>query len=747
MSRILFLFLFLGLFLCRLVCAASDSRPAIIWASSPVAPGETVLMQTGNISKTVLVQLVRLKDGSTGNAKPFTNLAKLKWTTVEVLQRSESTLKFVIPSTWQMGIYACRIVDGLVSSDTYYLNEPRCWWFQGDLGKTVSPGGWLRLSGNCLNTINHKTSLQLLDSLGKSIDLTLDYAHTFDLRAILPETVSSGTYEIWVHNGSGGKLSWQLCGKIKVNKKEAWPSKVFNVKILGLETAFKQAEANKGGVVYFPRGEYHLSDSIEIPDNTILRGESKELVSLYWLDQKKLQKSMIHGEKFAIEDMTLYCQNNFSAFIRVDQGEFRMARVRIRADHLFMLGRTINEAGFRGRKLNGNEKGDESTALYLNGLKSFSITDCEILAGSTGLTLWNSSYGIIRNNHIQYGRRAFRCECSNQLIIEKNNLEGHDMAATGNDFATFFGNSEENVLFRENRFANAYGLDRELLTFDATGGAYFGRITSVIGKNLLLAKDPLFKRYAANAPNWVNTAVCILKGKGIGQYRRVVKHNGRQWEVDQPWSVEPDETSILSIVPFRGRTLIIDNTFEDGGSMQLYGMSIENIVSGNKGIRMSGFLAWGLNARLWGWQPTWYNQFLNTEIVEGNSYSHTPALIGIWGNVDTLDKIKNNKKVPDKERTVFEEIWNHFEITSQMADLSLARCNVVRNNTIHNNGKIIVSGNTSDVVIEKNLISNSAAGIQLDKKPDYIYLRLNRFEQVDQPVTGEGQDKSVILTK
>jgi len=586
-----------------------------------------------------------------------------------------------------------------------------------------------------------------MDSLGKSFDVPIEYAHQFDLKVLLPSTLLTGNYNVWLHNGAGGEMTWQLCGKLNVCREDVWPSTVFNVKTLGLETALKQAKANMGGILYFPRGEYHLSDSIEIPDNTILRGERKDLVSLYWLDQKKLQKSMIHGEKFAMEDMALYCQNNFSAFIRVDKGEFRLARVRIRADHMFMLGRTINEAGFRGRKLNGDEKGDESTALYLNGLESFSITDCEILAGSTGLTLWNSCYGIIRNNHIQYGRRAFRCECSNQLIIEKNNLEGHDMAATGNDFATFFGNSEENVLFKENRFANAYGLDRELLTFDATGGAYFGYITSVSGKKMVLAKDPLFRRYAANAPNWVNTAVCILKGKGIGQYRRVVKHSGRDWEVDTPWSVDPDETSILSIVPFRGRTLIIDNIFEDGGNMQLYGMSIENIVSGNKGVRMSGFLAWGLNARLWGWQPSWYNQFLNTEIVEGNSYSHTPALIGIWGNVDTMDKIKNNSKVPEKERIVFEEIWNHFEITPKMADLSLARCNVVRNSTIRSNGKIIVSGNTSDVIIEKNFISNSATGIQLDKKPDYIYLRLNRFEQVDQPVAGEGKEKALILTK
>lgn len=747
MYRAFFLLLFLSLFLSYPTSAAPDLRPVIIWTSSPVAPDETVMLQAGNFSKEAKVQLVLLKDGPLGNAKSFTGPAKLKWTTVEILQRSESTLKFVIPSTWEMGIYACRIVDGQVSSDPVYLNSPQCWWFQSDQGKTASPGGWLRLSGNGLNIENHKSSIQLVDSLGKSIDIPLDYAHQFELNALLPATLSSGIYDLWLHNGAGAEMTWQLCGKLSVGKEKVWPSTVFNVKLLGLETALKQAGANKGGIIYFPRGEYHLSDSIEIPDNTILRGESKDLVSLYWLDQTKLRKSLIHGGKFAIEDLTLYCQNNFSAFIRIDLGEFRMTRVRIRADAMYMLGRTAHETPFRGRKLNGTENGDESTALYLNGLKSFSITDCEILAGSTGLTIWNSCYGIIRSNHIQYGRRAFTCECSNQLIIEKNNLEGHDMAATGNDFATFFGNSEENVLFKENRFANAYGLDRELLTFDATGGAYFGRIANVSSKKLVLAKDPFFKRYAPNPTDWRNTAVCILKGKGIGQYRRVVKHSGRDWEVDQPWSIEPDETSILSIVPFRGRTLIIDNTFEDGGAMQLYGMSVENIVSGNKGIRMSGFFAYGFNGRLWGWQPSWYNQFINTEIVEGNNYSHRTASLGIQGFVDILEKIKNDSTRSVNERTVFEEIWNHFEITPQMADLSITRCNVIRNNTIRSNGKISVSGNTSDVVIEKNSIANSPIGIQLDKKPDCLYLRLNRFENVDQSVTGEGKDKAVILTK
>ena len=141
------------------------------------------------------------------------------------------------------------------------------------------------------------------------------------------------------------------------------PSTVFNVKALGLETALKQAETNRGGIIYFPRGEYHISDLIKIPDNTILRGERKDLVSLYWLDQEKLRRSLVHGKKFAIEDMTLYCQNNFLAVIRVDEGGFKMARVRIRANHMYMLGCAKGETTFHGRQLK-MEPRDESTVFH-----------------------------------------------------------------------------------------------------------------------------------------------------------------------------------------------------------------------------------------------------------------------------------------------------------------------------------------------------------------------------------------------
>lgn len=731
--------------------SSSNNQPVIIWASSPVSPNETVLIQGGNFSKEAKIELALLKDGPAGNAKSFSNHAGLKWTPTDILQRSESTLKFIIPSEWKMGIYACRISDGNRFSNTVFLNAPNVWWSQGDNGESSSPGGWLRIVGNCLNlnrdgAKKRKDLVALRNLQGEFFPLSLRSSDPFDIQALIPAKMATGSYELWVHNGSGGNSGWNQGGNVQVTAVLPPNAEVFNVKTLGIETALQKAKENGGGIVYFPSGEYRVMDVIEIPVNTVLKGDGKDKTIIYWRDLEKIPDALIHGKAFSIENLCLYCQNMYKNVIKVEDGNFKMDHVRIRSNPIFMLGRTKRESEFRGRKLNG-EIEDIDASVHLSKVNHFEISNCDILAGSYGLRLMNSSNGLVRDSKVQYGRNGFGCEAISRVIIEDCIFEGIDLGASGNYSATYFGNSSDNLYLKGNRFANAYGLDREFFTFDGTGGAYFGHITTVSGNKMVLAKDPLFKRYAPNPTNWVNTAVCILKGKGIGQYRRVVKHSGRDWEVDKPWSVEPDETSILSIVPFRGRTLVVNNTFEDGGALQLYGMSIENIVSGNKGIRMNGFLAWGLNARLWGWQPSWYNQFLNNEIVEGNNYSHSPALISIMGNVDTMDKIKKNRDYSEKERTVFGEIWNHFEITPQMADCSLASCNLIRNNTIRNNGKIVVNGNTSDVIIEKNAISNSEFGIQLNQKPDCILLRLNSFEKVSQPITGEGKEKAVILTK
>jgi len=719
-----YLLLFIFIISTKLIIATSSTPPSIIWASTPVKPNETVVLQVGNISEETEVQLARLNDSHPLTANFNKDIEIRNWTTVNILQRSDHSLKFIIPPDWAMGVFACRIVDKKQYSNLVFLNSPKVLWFQGNNGISASPGGWVRINGNCLkledeNTKKHTPIVQLQDDKGKTVELELFSGCPYDIKALIPDDLEEGNYQLLINNGFGGNQTWIQGGHIEISTVKDWPQDIFNVKTLGLSECLKRAIENKGGIIYFPRGQYEMEGKIEIPERTILRGERTDLSHIYWTDQKEVPEELIAGQSIAFEDISLYCQNMYKNFIKVEKGELRMERVRIRSNHMFRLGRTENESNFRGRELNGKQN-DVDATLLLKDLSFFMITDCDILAGSTGIKLWSSSYGYINNTRVQYGRNGIGCEAINKVIIENSVFEGIDLAATGNYFASYFGNSSEYLLVKNCRFANAYGLDQELLSFDGAGGAYFGTIESAHGQKIILASDPVFKRYADNATNWENTGFFILDGKGAGQFRRVVNHRGREWELNEPWLIEPDKNSIISIVPFRGYTLFIDNTFEDGGPVQLFGTSIENIFSGNKGIRMNGFLIFG-NATLgWGWQPSWYNQFLDNEIKEGVSYGNQRAKFIVQGVV-----YKEND--PSKYSG------------------PLSRCGIIRNNIIQGMGNIQINGGSSDILIEKNIVKNSDSGIVITEKPNSIFIRKNSFENVQEKYSGAGLNNSIII--
>ena len=52
----------------------------------------------------------------------------------------------------------------------------------------------------------------------------------------------------------------------------------------GLVAALAAAGKAGGGTVFFPRGQYYLRGSFEIPSNTYLKGEGQDLVALYWAE-------------------------------------------------------------------------------------------------------------------------------------------------------------------------------------------------------------------------------------------------------------------------------------------------------------------------------------------------------------------------------------------------------------------------------------------------------------------------------
>jgi hypothetical protein len=690
-----------------------------VWASDPVRPGETVLLMGENFSKDSTIELTPLSNAGPVAPKNAPDADAERIDRIRPIQIGDHSLKFVVPGRYQMGAWACVVRNGKDMSAAVKLNVPDVWWTQGDGGEFASPGGWLRVFGKSLK-LGGQSRAMLRGGDGVALALPTLESDDYALRFGLPVGLASGEYALFVHNGFGGEPGWTPAGSVTVRPRLPWKEDAFNVKDFGakpgdaLLAALKKAEANGGGIVFLPRGRYPVQDRLVIPPNTVLRGEAMELVSLYWPDFDLPPKELITGSNFGIESLSIYCQNhkNVVADTADSRGVF-LRRVRIRANCYFGIEQADKE--FRNRRGPASQR-ECGAAVWLQG-RNFEITDCDIYASNYALRIMRAKVGLIARSRLLYGGRGYSIENTDRLIFEDNLVSGDNLLAIGNDLTTFWNNYCRNIYFARNHVQQMFGADREMMTLDAGGGAYFGEVASVAGTKLTLAGDSVFHDYAPKPhTNWEGAAVMILDGRGAGQYRFVTANEGRVWEVDRPWVVEPDATSRISIAPFRGRDLFIGNTFEDGGPFQLYGAALETIVAENKGSRMDGFLVLGLNPHGWGHQPSWFCQFLDNQILEGNGYGPRSASFGARG---------------DDESKTF--------------DGPMVRGAIFRRDRCLNNSVIQIGPSVEDAIVEHCVVKNNERGIVTNSKAGLVLLRENRFSGVANPLTIGDPSKTLVI--
>lgn len=708
-----------------LLCAAgarAATRPVIVWASDPAAPDETVLLTGEGLGPEAVVELTRLEDTPTTHPtlKP---LGELKgWERIKPLQASGESLKFVVPKAWKEGIFACRVRSGEALSSVTLLNEPEPWWWQGDGGETVSRFGWIRVFGKSLSHQDDSWRMCALRADGRQFDLNLAMGEISPYALWRCRPKEAGDYTLYVHNGWGGDAGWRAAGSLTIAPDQDEKTEIYDVKDFGpdpgqaLLAALKKAETNGGGTVYLPRGRYPVKDRLVIPPGTLLKGERMDLVSLYWPDFETPPKELISGADYGLEELTIYCQNHKDVVTdTADSKSFTLKKVRIRANCYFM----IEKVGQEFRKRRGPASHTQCGAAVLLRGRNFMIMNCDIYASNYAIRGMKAKVGMIYGNTLRYGGRGYSIENTDRLILEGNVIEGNNLLSIGNDITTFWTSTCRNIYYHGNKVRQMYGADREMMTLDAGGGAYLGKVAKVEGVRMTLAADPVFMDYAPKPhTNYDGGAVTILSGKGAGQYRLVARNAGREWEVDRPWDIVPDETSLVSIAPFRGRHIFLENSFEDGGAVQLYGAAYETIIEGNGGARMDGFLVEGLSPHAWGVQPSLYCQVIGNVISEGNGYGPRSANFGVSGH----------STVPGFEGP-------------------MVRGAIFRRNECWNNASLRIEGVTQDVVVEHNRVCDNAAGIVVGPGASGVLLRGNRFENVKEPLKGEGLAKALVVEK
>ena len=384
--------------------------------------------------------------------------------------------------------------------------------------------------------------------------------------------------------------------------------------------------------VLFGAGRWYLQPPLQIPDGVTIAGESMSTTALYFAQtsinssfEKPVGIPALIGPAvsdgnatttFAVTDMCIYVLSFYSAVINISANTANVAikRVRIRAN-------AFNGRNSESRTVpwQGTIGGNYSPVIMLQG-HSAEITDCDIYAtwlaiqavGHYGPTSPAHSvrFALIRNNTIWNGGACFWADQAKEVIFEDNTCQGISPMAGGNGIMTYGGGYAQHVWWGTNTVRDVWGNDREVMTFDNRGNQYFGPVVGVSSDGTNVST---FGRGAGfgngNGYDVRGGALVVMNGTGAGQIRRIIDFsldadlNGTGWfTIDAPFDVplspstspsvpkwptgQQAGNSVISAIPFRGRSIFHRNRFEDTGAHQLYGIGLDTVVAENS-VRMN----------------------------------------------------------------------------------------------------------------------------------------------------------------
>ena len=710
----------------RLYAAEEHSvadAPVVIWASSPVQPGETVLVHGGNFGEHPVVDL-------TGGQQKQT---------VTPLSVSETALMFVYPQSWKSGIASVVVKSGEAASRPFQLNAPDIWWVQGDRGREASTeSGNVSLFGNCLaepGSAGPRLSLRSIDAgtPGKTVPLAVEKFNRYAIRTANWGAIPAGLYEVLLV-GSGNPTPVSA-GKIKVSlRKNTVPKEVFNVVEFGaipndgiddtpaILAAVAKLKENGGGVLFFPRGRFQMSETIELPPHSVLRGEGADYSQIYWPDTFEPLEALVQGtHSFEVSDIFLTCGNHKDGIVGnwpeprtplapAEQASYQCGNITIKNITLRMLYSQYinNDLDELKRRLPPIHN---ARALRLGG-ENINVTGNDIYCAAGGVFELRAYWSNISNNRFWRGNIiGWNGFSGQQLIFADNHLGGANCTS-------FYGLPEgsENIYWGNNYHENNFdGNNRETVTGDGRVHTYLDNVENITPASFTLKGEIKWNK---GLHAWEKGAVQIVGGKGAGQIRRIKSIDGAKIELATAWDIVPNETSVISISSFRRRFIYTENrAYDSSVALQLYGSMIEALVANNETSRTGGY-----NGDAMAGETNWFNQFLDNTFATGNSYrgprNEVPPLdaqLGLLANGTG----SGNYKYP------------------------LLRSCVVRNNALKCSAKLNVMGGAVDCLLEKNRVENADVGATIAETAGNIVLRNNVFQKVGKPY--EYNPQSVVI--
>ncbi|MFD2163521.1 glycoside hydrolase family 55 protein [Paradesertivirga mongoliensis] len=527
------------------------------------------------------------------------------------------------------------------------INKTEAWW----IGPAeVSRGSRVSVYGRNLSQYNDTISsfIYLKSSQGYGLWAKIVKVNPYKVDFMIPPNMPEGDYEVWAHNGHGGKYGWSAPLKLKIAREYQWSDKVFNVKNYGasgngvsddtkaIHRALAEAKNTPGSTVYFPEGTYLISGMLSISDNSRWRGVQKDRSIIKCGPNFFTRNAVVSGRatNFQISNLTFDANNN----IKGEGPEFREEAInldvssKVKLDNLKILCK-----GYSALRLDhaNNVEITNTTVIarksFLGSCSNLIIDKCDFYLTNDAEMALHSWDGV----NISVTNSTCRDLDNRDVNNGQGWGKGRFFHSAGN------GGSTRHTYLENNRTLDLavrpVGTDQnsgEQFLWEGFSAKWYGKVVSSKPSSTTLHK------FSKALVPFKTTAV-ITKGRGVGQSRLISAVKDGIILLDRPWNLPPDKSSTIAIGHFADRIVMYKN-YIDGKAesvhsenitastgIQPYGGVLNFIADGNIITEVrSGLANWSTQHSI-GIDPNYFNLYVNNKIT-----------LSRWGIVNALLEVK-----------------------------------------------------------------------------------------------------------
>ncbi len=507
----------------------------------------------------------------------------------------------------------------------------------------------------------------------------------FQLQVRVPTDLPPGSYHVKVHVLHGGPAAWSNSLPVSVIAARHWvaalawaedhplvtmpqaaPPRV--LKLVGaaadgftddtaaIQGAIDELASADGGVLTLPAGSYALSHTLHVRSNVVLQGAGRAATQLLAVPHQPFRP----GFPFAIEKLFAHPLSPGSAQVWgarfVTEGILIWLDDRSGVQDLSLLagagcslpvvaGVEDAESVARDIFLRRVEILNPVQSTYappeVNGTGTGGI---RVFSATRGFTLVHSR--IVSGNPLffdagrkphQYARiegNTFRGYPNNQYDavhlrkLVDSIFEDNEIFNARRAFVSQKGISRNWICGNQIHHISGYGNGSEIIMSEHFGSKYRARVKMVSGRTLTFAADLNI------GPGDIEKAgalfyAYVLSGRGTGQFRQVLNNGRDSLELDEPWTVAPDETSTVALIASAVGNYVVCNRITDtrGPLQVLYVSGFENLIAGNELYNASD-LNIGASVYEGDFMPVAFNLILDNRLVNSNGirmYADKPS--------------------------------------------------------------------------------------------------------------------------